>query len=64
MAPLALLFRANKLSPEAMTVGVIAITGRLPWPPPSSDPFSTPALPLPLITFYFTSIGIGKLLGR
>jgi sec-independent protein translocase protein TatC len=31
---------------------------------PSSDPFSMFALAVPLITFYFISIGIGKLLGR
>jgi sec-independent protein translocase protein TatC len=31
---------------------------------PSSDPFSMLALAIPLIAFYFISIGIGKLLGR
>src|ERR1700728_1911958 len=31
---------------------------------PSSDPFSMLALAVPLIFFYFISIGIGKLLGR
>ncbi len=31
---------------------------------PSSDPFSMFALAIPLIVFYFVSIGIGKLLGR
>ena len=31
---------------------------------PSSDPFSMLALALPLVVFYFISIGIGKLLGR
>jgi sec-independent protein translocase protein TatC len=31
---------------------------------PSSDPFSMFALAVPLIAFYFLSIGIGKLLGR
>ncbi|HEX3333905.1 MAG TPA: twin-arginine translocase subunit TatC [Acidimicrobiales bacterium] len=31
---------------------------------PSSDPFSMFALAIPLVTFYFVSIGIGKLLGR
>ncbi len=31
---------------------------------PSSDPFSMLALAIPLIAFYFLSIGIGKLLGR
>jgi sec-independent protein translocase protein TatC len=31
---------------------------------PSSDPFSMFALALPLIVFFFLSIGIGKLLGR
>ena len=31
---------------------------------PSSDPFSMLALAVPLIVFYFISIGIGKLAGR
>jgi sec-independent protein translocase protein TatC len=31
---------------------------------PSSDPFSMLALAVPLVFFYFISIGIGKLLGR
>jgi sec-independent protein translocase protein TatC len=31
---------------------------------PSSDPFSMLALAVPLVLFYFISIGIGKLLGR
>jgi sec-independent protein translocase protein TatC len=31
---------------------------------PSGDPFSMFALALPLIAFYFLSIGVGKLLGR
>jgi sec-independent protein translocase protein TatC len=31
---------------------------------PSSDPFSMLALAVPLILFYFISIGVGKLLGR
>ncbi|HWE66577.1 MAG TPA: twin-arginine translocase subunit TatC [Acidimicrobiales bacterium] len=31
---------------------------------PSSDPFSMLALALPLVVFYFASIGIGKLFGR
>ena len=31
---------------------------------PSSDPFSMFALAIPLVIFYFISIGIGKLLGR
>lgn len=31
---------------------------------PSSDPFSMLALAVPLVAFYFASIGIGKLLGR
>jgi sec-independent protein translocase protein TatC len=31
---------------------------------PSSDPFSMLALAVPLIAFYFVSIGIGKLFGR
>ena len=31
---------------------------------PSSDPFSMLALAVPLVVFYFASIGIGKLFGR
>jgi sec-independent protein translocase protein TatC len=31
---------------------------------PSSDPFSLLALAIPLIVFYFASIGIGKVMGR
>jgi sec-independent protein translocase protein TatC len=31
---------------------------------PSSDPFSMLALALPLVLFYFISIGVGKLFGR
>jgi sec-independent protein translocase protein TatC len=31
---------------------------------PSSDPFSMLALAVPLVVFYFVSIGIGKLFGR
>jgi sec-independent protein translocase protein TatC len=31
---------------------------------PSSDPFSLLALALPLVAFYFLSIGVGKLFGR
>lgn len=31
---------------------------------PSSDPFSMLALAVPLVLFYFISIGIGKLMGR
>jgi sec-independent protein translocase protein TatC len=31
---------------------------------PSSDPFSMLALAVPLVFFYFISIGIGKLFGR
>jgi sec-independent protein translocase protein TatC len=31
---------------------------------PSSDPFSMLALAVPLVAFYFISIGIGKLMGR
>lgn len=31
---------------------------------PSSDPFSMFALAIPLVVFYFISIGVGKLLGR
>ena len=43
---------------------VIGITaGRPPSSRPSSDPFSMLALAVPLVAFYFLSIGIGKLLG-
>jgi Sec-independent protein secretion pathway component TatC len=31
---------------------------------PSSDPFSMLALAVPLVVFFFVSIGIGKLAGR
>jgi hypothetical protein len=31
---------------------------------PSSDPFSMLALAIPLVLFYFVSVGIGKLFGR
>ena len=31
---------------------------------PSSDPFSMLALAVPLVVFFFISIGIGKLMGR
>jgi sec-independent protein translocase protein TatC len=43
---------------------VIAITVVAALATPSSDPFSMLALALPLVVFYFISIGIGKLLGR
>lgn len=43
---------------------IIAITVVAAVVTPSSDPFSMLALAVPLITFYFISIGIGKLLGR
>ena len=43
---------------------VIAITVVAAVATPSSDPFSMLALAVPLIAFYFISIGIGKLLGR
>jgi sec-independent protein translocase protein TatC len=43
---------------------VIAITVVAAVATPSSDPFSMLALALPLIAFYFASIGIGKALGR
>ncbi len=43
---------------------VIAITVVAAVATPSSDPFSMLALAIPLIAFYFISIGIGKLLGR
>jgi sec-independent protein translocase protein TatC len=43
---------------------VIAITVVAAVATPSSDPFSMLALAVPLVAFYFSSIGIGKLLGR
>jgi sec-independent protein translocase protein TatC len=43
---------------------VIAITVVAAVATPSSDPFSMLALAVPLIAFYFISIGIGKLLRR
>jgi sec-independent protein translocase protein TatC len=43
---------------------VIGITVVSAVATPSSDPFSMLALALPLVLFYFVSIGIGKLLGR
>ena len=43
---------------------VIAITVVAAVATPSSDPFSMLALAVPLVAFYFISIGIGKLLGR
>lgn len=43
---------------------VIAITVVAGVATPSSDPFSMLALVLPLVAFYFASIGIGKALGR
>jgi sec-independent protein translocase protein TatC len=43
---------------------VISITVVAAVATPSSDPFSMLALAVPLIVFYFVSIGIGKLLGR
>jgi sec-independent protein translocase protein TatC len=43
---------------------VIIITVVAAVATPSSDPFSMLALAVPLILFYFISIGIGKLLGR
>jgi sec-independent protein translocase protein TatC len=43
---------------------VIGITVVSAVATPSSDPFSMLALALPLVVFYFASIGIGKLLGR
>jgi sec-independent protein translocase protein TatC len=43
---------------------VIGITVVSAVATPSSDPFSMLALALPLVFFYFASIGIGKLLGR
>jgi sec-independent protein translocase protein TatC len=43
---------------------VIGITAAAAIFTPSSDPFSMLALAVPLVVFYFASIGIGKLLGR
>jgi sec-independent protein translocase protein TatC len=43
---------------------VIAITVVAAVATPSSDPFSMLALAVPLVAFYFISIGIGKLCGR
>lgn len=43
---------------------VIGITAGAAIFTPSSDPFSMLALAVPLVAFYFASIGIGKLLGR
>jgi sec-independent protein translocase protein TatC len=43
---------------------VVAITVIAAVVTPSSDPFSMLALALPLVVFYFASIGIGKALGR
>jgi sec-independent protein translocase protein TatC len=43
---------------------VIIITVVAAVATPSSDPFSMLALAVPLIVFYFVSIGIGKLMGR
>jgi len=43
---------------------VIIITVVAAVATPSSDPFSMLALAVPLVVFYFASIGIGKLLGR
>ena len=43
---------------------VISITVVAAVATPSSDPFSMMALAVPLVAFYFISIGIGKLLGR
>jgi sec-independent protein translocase protein TatC len=43
---------------------VIVITVVAAVATPSSDPFSMLALAVPLVAFYFISIGIGKVLGR
>lgn len=45
-------------------MAIIVITVIAAVATPSSDPFSMLALALPLILFYFISIGIGKVLGR
>jgi len=43
---------------------VIGITVAAAVFTPSSDPFSMIALGVPLVAFYFASIGVGKLLRR
>ena len=43
------------------TIIIVVVSGVFT---PSSDPFSMLALALPLVVFYFISIGIGKLAGR
>ena len=42
-------------------IGIVVVSAVLT---PSSDPFSMLALAVPLVVFYFVSIGIGKLMGR
>ena len=42
-------------------IGIVIVAGVFT---PSSDPFSMLALAVPLVAFYFISIGIGKLFGR
>ena len=59
---------ARVVTPAALLRGwrwaVIGITVAAAVFTPSSDPFSMCALAVPLIVFYFGSIGIGKLLTR
>jgi sec-independent protein translocase protein TatC len=53
----ATLWRSWRWAVIAITVAAAVLT-------PSSDPFSMLALAVPLVAFYFISIGIGKLCGR
>lgn len=59
---------ARVVSPSALLRhwrwAVIGITLAAAVCTPSSDPFSMCALAVPLVAFYFSAIGIGKLLGR
>jgi sec-independent protein translocase protein TatC len=59
---------ANVVTPNRLlkswrwaVIGIVVAAGVLV---PSSDPFSMMALALPLIFFYFGSIGVGKLAGK
>ena len=51
----------RRFQPDQRTIIIVVVAAVFT---PSSDPFSMLALALPLIVFYFLSIGIGKLLGR
>lgn len=59
---------ARVVSPAALLRhwrwAVIAITAASAVFTPSSDPFSMIALAVPLVAFYFASIGVAKLFGR